>query len=118
MVGSLFTLRYIMIKQEACIIDVLLGNLMRVVAMRLKMELILFLKLYHPHDGTSFTLVSTYLQNHGSGCPSYNPRVLRVRPSHMGKILPLYAQSEPVMSQGSMGIMPLPLKPVVLDHLE
>ena len=35
---------------------------MKVVAMRLKMEIIPFIKLNHPSDGSSFTSVSTYLQ--------------------------------------------------------
>jgi len=36
--------------------------LMSVVAMRLKMEVILFIKFYHSSDGSSFTSLSTYLQ--------------------------------------------------------
>ena len=61
-VGWLVNLRYTMIKQQACIINVFLRRLMRVLAMRLKVEIILFIKLYHPSDGSSFTSVSTYLQ--------------------------------------------------------
>ena len=44
------------------------------VAMRLNLEIILFIKLYHPSDASSFTLVSTYLQNNSSGCPWSNPQ--------------------------------------------
>ena len=36
---------------------------MRVVAMRLKMEITQFIKLYNPSDGSSFISVSTYFQN-------------------------------------------------------
>ena len=43
---------------------------MRMVDMGLKMEIILFIKLYHTSGGSSFTSVSTYLQNNCSVCPS------------------------------------------------
>ena len=71
-VCSLVTLRYMMIKQQACKMDVLLGSLMRLVAMRLKMEIILFLKLHIPSGGTSVISVSTYLQNTSSSLPLSN----------------------------------------------
>ena len=116
--GSLFTLKYIMTKWQDSIINVLLGSLSRVVAMRLKMEIILFLNLHHPSDGTSFISVSTYVQNTSSGCKLSNPRVVRVRASHMGPITPLSSHREPVVSHGLMGITPWPCKPVGLDHFE
>ena len=116
-VRLLVTLRYIMIKQQACIMDIQVGSLMRVVAMRLKMEIILFPKLYHPPDETSYISVSTYLQN-SSVCQSFNPLSVRVRASHMGPIWPLSSHRELFVSQGLMGIMPLPWKPGGLDHLE
>ena len=62
--------------------------------MRLKMEIILFVKMYHPSDGSSFTSVSTYLQNNSSGYPSSNPRGVRVRASHMGPKTPLSSFNE------------------------
>ena len=62
-VGSLVSLRYTIIKQHDSIIYVLLRSLMRVVAMRLHLEVILFIKLYDPSDGSFFTSVSTYLKN-------------------------------------------------------
>lgn len=62
---------------------------MRVVMMRLKMEIVLFVKLYHSSDGSSFTSVSTYLQNNISGCLSSNPWGVSVSASHMGPIMPL-----------------------------
>ena len=40
----LVTLRYTMFEHQACIINIYLGSLMRVVVMRLKMEIILFVK--------------------------------------------------------------------------
>ena len=83
-------------------------RLMRVVTMRLKMKILLFIKLYHPSDGSSFTSVSTYLHNHSSGCPSFKPQGVRVSCSHMGPIMPLSTHREAVVSQGSMGLMPLP----------
>ena len=43
-VGSLVHLKDTMIKQQACLIDVYLSRLMRVVAMRIKMEIVFFIK--------------------------------------------------------------------------
>lgn len=56
---------------------------MRVVPMRLKLEIILFNKMYHPSYGSSFTSVSTYLQKNRSRWPSSNTWGMRVRASHM-----------------------------------
>ena len=53
------------------------------VSMRLKMQIIFFIKIYHPSDGTAFISVSTYLETNSSGCPSSNPRGVRVRAFHM-----------------------------------
>ena len=57
---------------------------MSMVAMRRMMEIILFIKLYHPCHGSSFTLVSTHLQIKSSKYPLYDPRGVRVRASHIG----------------------------------
>ena len=71
------------------------------------MEIILFVKFYHTSDGSSFTSVSTYLQNNSSGCPSYKPRCFRVSASQMCSNMPLFPHREGILSQGSMGIMSL-----------
>jgi len=44
----------------------------------------IFIKMYHPPEGSSFTSLSTYLQNNSSGSLSYNTWGMRVRVSHMG----------------------------------
>ena len=88
-----------MIKQQACIFDIYISILMRVVAMRLKMKIIEFVKLYHPFDGSSCTSVSICLQNYSSGCPSPNPRVVRMRASHIEHMMPLYSHREFFVSQ-------------------
>ena len=87
---------------------------MRAVTMSLKIEIIHLVKLFQPSDGSSFTSVSTYLHNQGSGNKSTNPRIVRVRASHMGPITPLSSHRDTVVSQGSMGIMPFPLEPAGL----
>ena len=46
-----------MIKQKHSIISVLFGRLMIVVATRLKMEIILFIKFYYPPDESYFISV-------------------------------------------------------------
>lgn len=51
------------------------GRLMRAVAMSLKMEIIFFIRMYHPYDGTAFRSVSTYLQNRTFSVPLL-PRAL------------------------------------------
>jgi len=58
--------------------------MMSMVAVRRMMEIILFIKLYHPCHGSSFTLVSTHLQIKSSKYPLYDPRGVRVRASHIG----------------------------------
>ena len=59
-VSSLVNLRYTII-QQAYIIYVFLGRVMRVLATRLEVEIILFIILYHPSDvsSSSSTSVST-----------------------------------------------------------
>ena len=69
--------------------------------MRLKMEIILLVKLYHPSNGSSFTSVSTYLQNKKSGCPSFTPWGVMVKSSPMGPITPLSFHREAVYSKES-----------------
>lgn len=54
-VGSLVLLRYTVNKEQACIINIYFGNLMRVAAMKIKMGLILFIELYRTYDGSHFT---------------------------------------------------------------
>jgi len=44
---------------------------MKQVVMRIKLEIILFVKLYHTSDGSSFTSVSTYLQSNKQGGTHY-----------------------------------------------
>ena len=114
-VRSLFTVRYTMIKQQACIIHMYLSRLMRVVAMRLKMEIIFFIKLYHPPDGWSLISVSAYLQNNFSVCWSSNPHIVRLRASHMLPYMYLSTHRLAVGAQGLIGIMPFLWKPVGLD---
>jgi len=80
--------------------------------MRLKLEIILCDKLYHTSDESS---VSTYLKNKSSGCPSSNHQCLRVRASHMGKIMPLSSYRDIDVSQGSMSVVSIPWKLVDLD---
>jgi len=91
---------------------------MRVAAMKLKIEITLLLKFYHPFDGSSFTSVSTYFQNNISDCPLSNPRDVRFGTSHMGPIMALFSHREPVVSQGSMGIMPLLWQCIGMDFSE
>ena len=59
---------------------------MSVVAMRLMSEVILFAKLYLAYDGSSFTSVSTYLQNNSSVWPLVKPRCVSVTAYHIGPI--------------------------------
>jgi len=88
------------------------------VAIRIKMEVILFVKMYHPSDGTALTSVSTYLQNKSSGCPSSNPRGVRVRAPHMPPNMPLSSHRVAVGVQCSNSIIPMPWKPVGLELSE
>ena len=87
-------------------------------AIRLYMEIILFFKVYHPSNGSSFTLVSTYFQNNSLGCQWSNPRGVIVTFYHMGPITPLSSHREPIVSQGFMGIIPFPGQPICLDLSE
>ena len=52
-----------MFKHQASRIHIELGRLMRVVAMSLQMELIVFIEEDHPSDGSSIPSTSTYLQS-------------------------------------------------------
>lgn len=81
---------------------------MRVVVMRLKMEIKMFIKLYQPSDGSSLTSASIYFQKSSSGFQSFSTHGVRVRASHMGPITHLYSHREAVVLQGSMGVLPLP----------
>ena len=78
---------------------------MRVVAIRLLLEVILFAKLYLASDGSSFTSFSIYVQNRTSGFPSLNSQSVRVRAYHMGPFKHLSCHREAVVSQGYMSIM-------------
>ena len=55
---------------------------MRVVIMRIRMEVIFFVKIYHTSDGKTFRSVPTYLQKNISDCASSNPRSVRAGASH------------------------------------
>ena len=57
---TLVPIRHTMFKLQAFTIVIYLGGLMGVVVMRLKTEIILFVKLFHQSDVSSFTSVSTY----------------------------------------------------------
>ena len=83
--------------------------------MMLEMEKIFFLKMYHTSDATSFTSVSTYLQNNSTGCQSSNPGGVRVRVSHVLPHTHLTSHRVAVGPQGSKGIIPMPWKPIVLE---
>lgn len=56
--------------------------------MRLKLDIIQFIKLQHTSDGSPFTSVSTYHQNNCLGCPLSNLQGVRVRASHIWPIMP------------------------------
>ena len=51
--------------------EYLLRSLMRMVAMRRMLERILIIQVSNTSNGSSFNLVSTYLQIMSSGCPMY-----------------------------------------------
>ena len=118
MVGSLVPLRYTMIIKETCKIDVQLSRLMRVVTMSINIEKILFVKMYHHSQGSTFTSVSTYLQNKGSVCPSFNPQIVRVRNFHLLPNTHHSSYRVAVVPQGSLGLIPLPWQPVDLELSE
>ena len=46
-----------------------------------------------------FTSVSTYFQNHSSGCPSCNPQNIRVRASQVDSNRPLFSHRVDIVSQ-------------------
>jgi len=108
----LIPLRYHMFKHQASRIHIELGSLMRVVAMSLQMEIIVFIQEDHPSGGSSFPSTSTYLQSKSSWCPSLNSQGLRVRMSHIWPITHLFSHRESVRAQGSMGIISVP-KPLL-----
>ena len=112
----LIPLRYHMFQHKASRIHIELGSLMRVVAMSLQMEIIVFIQEDHPSDGSSFPSTSTYLQSKSSWCPSLNSQGWRVRISHIWPITHLYSHREVVWSKGSMGIVSVPWPPLAL-HL-
>ena len=89
---------------------------MRVVAMSLQMEIIVFLQEDHPSDGSNFPSTSTNLQSKSSWSPSLNSQGLRVRISHIWPITHLFSHRQVVRSQGSMGIISVPWPPLRL-HL-
>lgn len=68
-----------MVNLEVYIIHYLFGRVMRVMAMRLKMEIIDFIKMFYPYDGRAFSSVSTYMKTNISVCPWSNPQGVRVR---------------------------------------
>jgi len=105
-------LRYHMCKHQASRIHIELGSLRRVVAMRLQMEILVFIKEDHSSDGTSFPSTSTYLQSKSSWCPSLNSQGLRVTLSHRWPITHLFSHREVVWSPGSMGIISVPWPPL------
>ena len=90
---------------------------MRVVAFRLMMEIILFIKVCHQPDGSSFTSVSTYLQKNIPGCPTSKPWDVLRELSMWGPAHPS-SNREAVLPQGWMGIIPLLLLSVGLHHSE
>ena len=74
--------------------------------------------MYHTSDGSSFTSISTYLQNKSSGCLSSKPQGVRVRASHMPSHKHLSSDRVTVRPQFSMGILPLPWQPVGLELID
>ena len=65
-----------------------------------------------------FTWITTYLQDHISGCLSSNSHCVWLRASQMCSNMPLCSQSEAIVSKGSIGIRELPWQPVGLGHSE
>ena len=93
----------------------LLRSLMRMVAMRRMLEILLIIQLSNTSNGSSFHLVSTYLQIMRSGCPRYNPLAVTVRASHFGPIPRLSSHIRCVVSQYLVRSMPLPWQPLGLN---
>ena len=97
-------------------INFYLRSLMRVVAIRLNLEIVVIIKLYHPSDESSFSSVSTYLQNYWSSSPSSNHRAVKVRASQMRSNTHLCSHSVAIVSQGSPFFIPLPWQPVGQEY--
>lgn len=90
---------------------------MRVVALSLMLEIILFIKLPHISDGSFFTSVSTYLQNKNSYGPTPNPQYMRMRASEKGSNMPLCSHREPIVAQGSISVRASPRQWGCLDNI-
>jgi len=112
----LMPLRYNMLKLQASRVHIELGSLMRVVAMSLQMEIIVFIQEEHPSDGSSSPSTLIFLQSKSSWCPSLNSQCLRLRMSHIWPITHLFSHRESVRAQGSMGILSVPW-PLLALHL-
>ena len=82
------------------------------------MQIIFFVNIYHPSDGTAFILASTYHQNNSSGCPSSNTWGVRIRYTHMLPNTHFSSHRVAVGLKCSMGIRPLPWQPGGLDLSE
>lgn len=93
----------------------LLSSLMRMVAMRRMLEILLIIQLSNTSNGSCFNLVSTYLQIMRSGCPRYNQLGVTVRASHFGPIPRLSSHRGCVVSQYLVRSMPLPWQPLGLN---
>ena len=85
--------------------------MMRVVAMSLKLEIKLFINMYKP---------SEYKHNSRTRTPCTNLPTLEVWEwcSHMAPKMHLSSHRVAVVTQGSMGIIPLLWQPVHLEHSE
>ena len=93
----------------------LLRSLMRMVAMRRMLEILLIIQLSNTSNGSCFNFVSTYLQIMRSGCPRYNQLGVTVRASHFGPIPRLSSHRGSVVSQSMVGSVPLPWQPLGLN---
>ena len=82
------------------------------------MEIIFFIKLYHPSDATAFRSVSTYFRDKSSLNPSSNPQGVRVRASHLPPNMHLSSHRGAVGPQASMGIIPVPWQSLGLELSE
>ena len=79
------------------------------------MEIIFFVKNYHPSDRSSFTSVSAFLPKNSSGGPSSNSGVVSLSSSHMPPHKHLFSHRVAVGPQGSMHVMALPWQPLGLE---
>ena len=86
--------------------------------MRIKLEVIIFIIIYHPSDGRVFRSVSKYIETNSSGCLSSNPRGVRGRFSHLLPNMYFSSHRVSVVTQGSMVIITLPWQTVGLEHSE